>query len=169
MSRLSKIINKEIQINGIRHWVDYGTGNGSNVMELYWNIPDVNKYAYDILDQYGENLSSEWVKIPEKKVFEIPRPNLITLLDVIEHVDKISGHELIKKLMQNFDHIIIFTPNGYLQQDDRTHPGINKYQVHVSGWNVEDFRQYGMNIMLLPGFHNPQGHNKRFDAIISWS
>ncbi len=67
----------------------------------------------------------------------------VVLLDVIEHLDKQDGIDLIKKVEEFVKKkIIIFTPNGYLEQDEYDE---NPYQVHLSGWTVEDFKNLGFN------------------------
>lgn len=69
--------------------------------------------------------------------------------DLIEHLDKKSGLELIKK-MTNIARkkVIIFTPNGFLEQGAREG---NIFQVHKSGWNVNEMQKLGFRVIGING------------------
>lgn len=61
--------------------------------------------------------------------------------DLIEHLEPEAGQEFLRKAEKIAKKkIIIFTPNGYINQDEYEE---NIYQVHKSGWKVVDFRKQG--------------------------
>jgi hypothetical protein len=66
----------------------------------------------------------------------------IYLLDVIEHMTREDGHNVIRlTLMAQPKQIVIFTPVGYMKQDGADPWGLDgdKWQRHRSGWTPEDF------------------------------
>lgn len=88
---------------------------------------------------YNKTVDNVILDFPKKSV------DTVFLLDVIEHLDKLKGLELIRSFDQIARHqIIIFTPLGFVSQE---HPdgkdawGLDggKWQEHKSGWFPEDF------------------------------
>lgn len=66
----------------------------------------------------------------------------IYCLDMIEHLPKIEGQELVRlMLMAQPKQIVIYTPKGFLEQDgpDPWGLGGELWQKHRSGWVPEDF------------------------------
>jgi len=64
----------------------------------------------------------------------------VIALDVIEHLTKKEGFELIKKMEQMArKKVILFTPNGYVHQTNSHY----LLQMHKSGWSLNDFRKMG--------------------------
>jgi hypothetical protein len=45
--------------------------------------------------------------------------------------------------------IIIFTPNGFLRQDE--YDG-DKLQIHKSGWTVDEFKKLGYEVKGINGW-----------------
>lgn len=67
--------------------------------------------------------------------------DVVLMIDVIEHLDKRLGTELLLKAMNCAKHALyVTTPNGFLKQDPYDS---NDYQQHLSGWTVQDFRKLG--------------------------
>jgi len=97
------------------------------------NIHDEN-FVLDILDI-------------EKKIK--PKSfDCVILLEVIEHLTKNEGLQIIKKMEKiATKKIVVTTPNGFLPQDEYDE---NIYQFHKSGWKTKDFKKlnfkvYGFN------------------------
>lgn len=66
----------------------------------------------------------------------------IYCLDMIEHLTREDGHELVRlALMAQPRQIVIFTPVGFLKQEgpDPWGLGGEKWQEHRSGWTPVDF------------------------------
>lgn len=66
----------------------------------------------------------------------------IYMLDVIEHMDKQTGQQVIQlALMAQPKQVVVFTPNGFLEQDGPDPWGLDGeyWQKHRSGWVPEDF------------------------------
>lgn len=65
--------------------------------------------------------------------------DVITILDVIEHLSKEEGIGLIDKLLRKSHGIVITTPISWYAQDDW---GGNELERHKSAWNKKDFKKY---------------------------
>lgn len=82
-------------------------------------------------------------KIPPKSF------DCVLLWDVIEHLEKLEGLKLLKKIEKIAKmKIIIFTPNGFLQQHKYDK---NEYQKHKSGWDVKIFKKLNFKIYGIRG------------------
>lgn len=63
----------------------------------------------------------------------------VVLLDVIEHLEKPDGVNLIQALQADADSIVLFTPLGFLPQEgDAWGMGGDDWQRHRSGWVPEE-------------------------------
>ncbi|HEU4719048.1 MAG TPA: SAM-dependent methyltransferase, partial [Bacteroidia bacterium] len=82
--------------------------------------------------------------------------------DLIEHLEKEDGYRLIE-MMEKLaaKKVVIFTPNGFLEQ--REYDG-NKYQVHLSGWDVEEMEKLGYKVKGINGWKPLRGEF----AVIRW-
>ena len=95
------------------------------------------------------------VDFPEKSF------DAVVLLDVLEHIPKEKGEALLRKIEKIArKKIVIFTPNGFLPQDDFDE---NPYMDHCSGWTVPEFKNLGYRVHGVRGFksmykHEPHDH-----------
>lgn len=98
--------------------------------------------------EYVDHLR-QWERKPEilyeecEAVARFPRTDTTVLfLDVIEHMGKIRG-EMMRDLLEEFEHAIIFTPLGWYEQgyEDPDCWGLHGgfWQKHRSSWFPEDF------------------------------
>ena len=84
------------------------------------------------------------------RMFDSKTFDAVIALDVIEHLEKKQGYELIRKMSELTKYkIIIMTPNGFYRQDP--YDG-NKWQIHHSGWSVDDFVRLGFTVRGIRGF-----------------
>ena len=101
-------------------------------------------------------LQSTW----EEVLFALPDKSIDTifLLDVIEHLPKKTGIQLLKRTIEKaINQIVIFTPYGFIEQKHKD--GIDlwgmkggKWQEHRSGWMPSDFDS-SWNIYIDKKFH----------------
>lgn len=87
----------------------------------------MHRYIYNNI--YIENIVNFVDKIEIKYDF-------VFLGDVLEHIERQEGLDLIEKLKKKASNIIIITPIRVSQQDDIFG---NKYEKHVSEYNITDF------------------------------
>ena len=92
-------------------------------------------------------------------------------IDVIEHMDKNSGRELIAELERvTRSQIIIFTPLGFVPQhvspDKKDRWGLNggEFQEHLSGWTPEDFGNK-FDFYVCKEFHKFGDDGKELDEV----
>jgi 2-polyprenyl-3-methyl-5-hydroxy-6-metoxy-1,4-benzoquinol methylase len=73
----------------------------------------------------------------------------VMLNAVIEHIEKEEGKKLIKKLEKIAKKIVIIsTSNGFIAQGAADN---NPWQVHKSGWTVEEMRERGYKVIGIEG------------------
>lgn len=88
--------------------------------------------------------------------------------DVIEHLEKEDGFKLIG-MMEHIARkkVIIYTPNGFLPIGERD--GNNLY-IHRSGWEVEEMRQLGFEVIGTSGWKVLRGDDAgiRFRPKFFW-
>jgi hypothetical protein len=144
------------KINLVNSILDVGCGiRPQNLTAPYIHVCiDAHKQYLDIVEQNNKKLplkvrakfvlinkTTDWIiSNLSKKIVDT-----IFLLDVIEHLDKKHGLDLIESFTKIARHqIIIFTPLGFIRQE---HPdgkdawGLDggKWQEHRSGWTPNDF------------------------------
>ena len=68
---------------------------------------------------------------------------VVTCIEVIEHLEWSAGQKLLDELERIGSHVIVTTPNIRFQQSE--YDG-NVFQRHLSGWNPRDFRARGYRV-----------------------
>ena len=114
------------------------------------------------IEPHGEYI--DWLKTwkPEDREVQIiqgtadvindfdPADTTLLMLDVIEHMEKEKGLEILS-MAEKFEQAAIFTPLGFKKQE---HPnGIDNWglhggvwQTHRSGWEPKDFENWNVHI-----------------------
>jgi len=72
----------------------------------------------------------------------------VCLMDVIEHLEKPTARFLLEKTEKIADQIVIFTPLGFMPQQD------GEFNSHRSGWVPEDFARDGWKVWIFKNFHH---------------
>lgn len=142
--------------------LDIGCGTGefmSLIKNDSWKITgiDIHKKTAKVAMKskvYKDVLVGDLIKVCKKLVKEKKKYDLIFCSQVIEHITKEEGEELLN-LMEELTNkkIYIGTPRGYLKQGEE-HIEDNKYQDHKSGWVERDFvsrgyKVYGVGLSLI--------------------
>lgn len=71
---------------------------------------------------------------------ELPNYDLIICCDVIEHLTKAAGFELIGHMLNHGRHVLLTSPCGFHPQGGGDWN--NEYESHHSGWTSDDFDRY---------------------------
>lgn len=73
----------------------------------------------------------------------------VILIEVLEHLPKEVGYEILKKMEKLAKKkIILTTPNGFVAQNEIDG---NQWEKHISGWNYEEIKALGFAIKGLAG------------------
>jgi len=134
--------------------LDVGCGSWSPLAKIkkhfYAEGIDVHKPSLErikrskIHDKYRLGDVRDINKFYQPKSFEA-----VIALDLIEHLSKKDGLQLIKKMEKIAKKkVILFTPNGFTKQDALEN---NPYQIHQSGWFVEEFKKMGYRVYGMRG------------------
>jgi hypothetical protein len=65
--------------------------------------------------------------------------DLVIMIDVIEHIEKKAGFEILKHFLRDGAIVVVGTPAEYFQQHMYESPD----EQHVSYWSPQDFRSLG--------------------------
>lgn len=163
--------------------LDVGCGVGTTLKEFCCPI----KIGVDAHRPYLENSETglQLIKINFKAenlrgLFLPNSLDSVTLIDVIEHLDKETGFDVLQQVEEiAAKKVIVFTPRGFFRQLEVDHYGLGgeSYQRHRSGWEVGDFENMGYNVIIFSKFHDQK--NKAFleaygkdaeplDALLAW-
>lgn len=146
-----RVLNKDIQNNDMV--LDVGCGSNSALRHILLTPKIVDGIEVDN-NAYKKALESKYYrKIYHKNILDIISriPNksydVVLLSDIIEHFNTKNAKFLIKECERiAIKKVIIFTPNGFMKQDDIDG---NKYQKHLSGWDPEYFIKNNYSVDTL--------------------
>ncbi len=81
--------------------------------------------------------------------------DVVLALDVLEHLRKEEGSELIENMEKWAKRkIIVFTTNGFVEQDEYDE---NPFQHHKSGWDVYELKAKGFKVHGMNGWYALMG------------
>ncbi len=116
-------------------------------------------------DEYAEWLRRHGHEVVQATAQEalpgLGRVDTIFLLDVIEHLEKADGVEVLRLAVEKAAQVVVFTPLGFLEQryegDQRDGWGMNgqHWQTHRSGWTLDEFP--GWLTLADPAFFGSRG------------
>jgi len=134
--------------------IDLGCGDGEIMKiigEKEWNVTGVDIYTSslkkaDKTGMYKTLIKGNLVTVCRKLVKEKKKYDLVFCSQVIEHVTREDGEELLTladKLARK--RVYFGTPNGFMHQPEVFIKG-NPHQHHKSGWTIEDFESRGFRV-----------------------
>jgi hypothetical protein len=92
---------------------------------------------------------------------------LVFCLEVIEHLEKPEGEELLSSLEElSSKEVVLSTPVGFMYQSQHDN---NPYHTHKSGWFPNDFKKRGYRVIgvIGPFFIRRRGNNSKLDKYIA--
>jgi len=89
------------------------------------------KYKNPMYQMYSEIFYGDATKVIDNLPYKY---DLITMLDVIEHIEKREALKLLSKMRQKGKHVIVSYCNN-----DQGPARDNPHEAHISKWNVADF------------------------------
>lgn len=79
----------------------------------------------------------------------------VAALDLIEHLKKEDGLQLLDAMERIASkRVVVFTPNGFLKQGEYDS---NPWQVHLSGWTVDEMQKRGYRVIGINGWRPLRG------------
>jgi cyclopropane fatty-acyl-phospholipid synthase-like methyltransferase len=141
--------------------LDIGCGSGSPLKHIsreFSRTVGVDGYTASIERSRAAGIHQEYHQLDLLQVGQHFAPksfDAVIALDVIEHFDKPEGYRLLE-MMESLarKRVVIFTPNGFLPQDEWDN---NVHQVHRSGWEVYDFELRGYRVTGMSGLKPLRG------------
>jgi hypothetical protein len=133
--------------------LDIGGGRGrvwTEIDESGWLVAKDIRLEVTILDSTetvdkytSKNLSINWKEgvAPGCLESEVAGSvDFVTALDVIEHLPKHEGYQLLYQIHRISSHSFLRTPNGFVWQPPFSS---NAFQAHVSSWTPRELRKMG--------------------------
>ena len=135
-------------------------GCGPSSLLQYCNVSfsvGVELFEPYLQETRKKGIHSQYIKADIRRVEFAPKSfDAVIALDVLEHLTKEEGTELLGKMEQwSRKKVIIFTPNGYIWQGGYDN---NPLQQHRSGWTVEELKKSGFAVFGINGWKRLRGY-----------
>lgn len=147
--------------NNYRSLLDVGCGSSALLQPVCARIPftvGVDAHDESIHCSRAAGVHKDYVCMDILGVADHFGPasfDVVTALDVIEHLEKGDGFKLLEVLETVARRlVVVFTPNGFLPQSAIED---NPWQVHRSGWHVADFEGRGYEVLGMNGWKPLRG------------
>jgi SAM-dependent methyltransferase len=150
--------------------LDLGCGKNSPLQHLKVIFSVGVDSFYPYLEESRQKLiHNAYIYADIKSIEFMPKSfDVVIALDVLEHLDRTNGYKLIQKMeLLARKKIILFCPNGYVNQDEYD---CNPGQKHLSAWNTDDLRKLGFKVNGINGFKPLRGYqcNIKFKPYLLW-
>lgn len=150
----------EKELDGMQTVLDVGCGSWSPLARVKKNFKSVgiDMYKPSIEELKKLKIHDEYKVGNVLKLSTYFKPksfDAVIALDVIEHLEKEEGFELLSQMETIAKKkVIILTPFGFTEQ--HSYDG-NPYQIHKSGWYISDFKKRGYKIFGMRGLRFIRG------------
>lgn len=157
---LARLLEREI-VGSCASLLDIGCGHASPVQRFSRRLE--RTVGVDLFTPYLErsraaSIHSEYHDVDALDVerrFGARAFDCVLALDLIEHMDKPRGLELLDTMERVARRkVIVFTPNGFVPQS--AYDG-NPYQAHRSGWWPAEMRERGFRLWGVNGWKALRG------------
>lgn len=148
------------ELKGCSSVLDIGCGPSSPVQ--YCNVRysvGVDVFKPYIDSSKNKNIHTKYILGNINDInFESGSFDAVVLVEVLEHLTKEQGNELLRKAQGWAKRkIIIAMPNGFLPQ---TQMMDNPFQMHRSGWRVREMRELGFKPYGMGGWKYLRDENR---------
>lgn len=147
-------------VAGCTELLDVGCGSNSPVK--YFSKPvycvGVDVHEASIEESKKQGIHNEYYLMDVLEIQRQFEPNsfdCVLASDLIEHLTKEDGLKLLA-MMEAIakKRVVVFTPNGFLPQGEYDH---NPWQVHKSGWDIEEMEAKGYKVIGINGHKSLRG------------
>lgn len=127
----------------------------------------VEAYYFYLEESRAKGIHSEYILSEINKAkFDENSFDAVIMLDVLEHLPKETGLDMLKKINSwARKKIILSSPNGYLPQRDIES---NPFQRHLSGWKIRELKNFGYKVYGMSGLkilRQEREEKERIDTI----
>lgn len=142
------------QLSHVESVLDVGCGACSPLRKIpkTFHSVGIDIFQESITRSKSMHIHDAYIRSDVTKIHKIFRRksfDAVIALDLIEHLTKKDGEKLLVAMEAIArKKVIVMTPNGFYKQEP--YEG-NKYQIHKSGWSVEDFRSRGFAVYGIRG------------------
>lgn len=164
-----KIILKR-ELSGCDTLLDLGCGHLSPIQCC--SIPfsvGVELFVPYLEESKRRGIHSQYIRADVGTIEFRPRSfDAVVALEVLEHLTKQEGMELLSKMEQwARKKVIITTPNGYVRQDTYHD---NPLQEHRSGWSAHELRKLGFKVRGIDGWKGLRGYSSamKYEPAFLW-
>ncbi|MBI2549616.1 class I SAM-dependent methyltransferase [Candidatus Woesearchaeota archaeon] len=148
-------VELEKAVGDCKTLLDVGCGSNSPVKLFQHRLYSVGVDAFkpSVEKAKGEKTHNKYYVMDVLEIGKAFKPgsfDCVLASDVIEHLAKEDGYKLLD-MMEKIARrkVIIFTPNGFMPQ--AAYEG-NPWQLHKSGWAVNEMRKRGYKVTGVNGF-----------------
>ena len=154
------VLRKEL--SGVAKVLELGCGKGSPIRYVdkdFYSV-GVDVYRPAIEQSKKAKIHDDYI---ESEIFSLDLEDnsfdCVIALDLIEHLTEENGVKLLE-LMERIssDKVIIFTPNGLVEQGEVDD---NPFQKHLSGWSVDFFEKRKYEVFGINGLKFLRGERAR--------
>lgn len=116
-----------------------------------WEVTGVDIFHKNIKEAskkriFVKLIKGDILKVSKKLIKERKKFDVVFCSQVIEHISRKEGEELLNIVDKLAKRKIIFgTPRGFMEQPE-AFLGYNPHQVHESGWTEDDFKKRGFKV-----------------------
>jgi len=150
-----RILKKELY--GYHSILDLGCGHHSQLSgrKGIFSV-GVDLFLPYLQESKRKAIHNQYIKADVTNIEFKPKSfDVVLAIEVLEHLEKNEGIELIKKMkLWAKSKIILTTPNGYIPQDEYDK---NPYQTHKSSWTDKEFERLGFKVHGLSGYKKLRG------------
>ena len=147
-------------------------GCGHNSLVQFCHVPcslGVERFEPYIRESKNRSIHTQYIQADVRELqFKEDSFDAVVALELVEHLNKQEGYELIKNMAKwARKKVIISTPNGYSPQGCGDN---NPFQIHKSGWEIDELKKLGFCVYGLGGlrvFRGREGKMK-FRPEILW-
>lgn len=157
---------------GCDNVLDVGCGVSAKLRQLgVPNTTGFEGYQPDFEEAKRRNTHDQIVQGDARNLASYFPPkqfDAVIALDVIEHFTKEDGLKLMQEMEKLAKKkVIFFTPKGFLPQ---RHSAADDLQVHLSGWEPDEMKKYGYEVIgqLGPKALRGEGHVLKNRPAVFW-
>lgn len=140
--------------------LDLGCGYNSPLQycDIAFSV-GVELFAPYLEESRKKAIHNEYVEADIREVdFKSKSFDVVLAMEVLEHLAKDEGYELIQKMEAwARKKVIVKTPNSYLHQDTYDD---NTLQRHLSGWSADELKKMGFKVYGMNGWRRLRGYKE---------